>query len=365
MSASPFVRSCPKVELHAHLNGSLDHNIMHELNRRRVDRGRDPVTLPDWAKNTRDKSEAELAKYRQECDLAVVFGLFPVVQALTDDEESLSDATAMVLEAFAADNIKYVELRTSPKTTAAGLDERRYAETVIRAMRRVNADKDLDLTAGLLLSLDRSKGVALAEKTVDLAKELLDEGHGDILVGIDLSGNPSIGDARDYIPALRRASSYGPKLAVHLAEVPGMEEETVAVLSQVAVGRVGHGTCIHPDDGGSEAMWKALKDTMAPVEVCLSSNVMAKNVKGYDSHHVRRLHADSHPYCACTDDLGIFLTDLSTELAHLQEVLGLSDEELYKHNVGALEMSFASEETKSRLRILLSEWYSSYKSMFE
>ena len=88
MSPSPFVLSCPKVELHAHLNGSITTKMMHKLNDQRVQRGRQPVRLPEWTQN-----EDQVTSYRQDCDLRLVFSLFPVVQALTDDLSQLLQIT--------------------------------------------------------------------------------------------------------------------------------------------------------------------------------------------------------------------------------------------------------------------------------
>ena len=72
----------------------------------------------------------------------------------------------------------------------------------------------------LLLSLDRSKSLQQNTEIADLA--MMFKSTADVLVGIDLSGNPSKGQFVDYIPLLQRCRDVGFYVTVHAGELPDM-----------------------------------------------------------------------------------------------------------------------------------------------
>ena len=71
----------------------------------------------------------------------------------------------------------------------------------------------------LLLSLDRSKSLQQNTEIADLA--MMFKSTSDVLVGIDLSGNPSKGRFVDFIPLLQRCRDAGFYVTVHAGELPG------------------------------------------------------------------------------------------------------------------------------------------------
>lgn len=82
-------------------------------------------------------------------------------------------------------------------------------------MRLHAGDNTSHICVRLLLSIDRRETVQQALATVELAAASMHRG----VVGIDLSGNPSVGQLETWLPALRLAREKGLKLTLHAAEV--------------------------------------------------------------------------------------------------------------------------------------------------
>ena len=71
------------------------------------------------------------------------------------------------------------------------------------------------ISVGLILSIDRRETAAQAQETVDLAISL---GKHQV-IGIDLSGDPTLNSWCDWVPALKKACWHGLKITLHAAEV--------------------------------------------------------------------------------------------------------------------------------------------------
>lgn len=71
------------------------------------------------------------------------------------------------------------------------------------------------MSVGLILSIDRRETAAQALDTVELAVSLGLE----TVVGIDLSGNPTLNQLSTWLPALELARQNGLKITLHAAEV--------------------------------------------------------------------------------------------------------------------------------------------------
>lgn len=278
-----------------------------------------------------------------------MFALFPLIQAVTDHPEAVKAATVGVLEAFAEENAVYVELRSTPREVEGRMTKAEYVEAVLDGIREARAKLGIDAT--FLVSVDRRNGAAAATKCLQIVQEVMRR-RPDLprVVGVDLSGDPRQGDARDYLPLFKSAREAGLRVSCHLAEVPN-DAEVSSVLASLCPGdRIGHGVCFHPETGGSERLFRALLESRVPVEVCQTSNTIVQAVANYDEHHLRHLWRAGHPVAVCTDDRGVFLCSVGQELERARRLLGVGERELLALAEGAVDFAFCPEEVKGRLR---------------
>ncbi|XP_051124730.1 N6-mAMP deaminase [Andrographis paniculata] len=346
--------SMPKIELHAHLNGSIRDSTLLELARGLGEKG-DIVF-----------SDVEQVIMKNDRSLSEVFKLFDLIHIITTDHETVTRITREVIEDFAAENVVYLELRTTPKRNdCKGMSKRSYVEAVLEGIRSVNSvEVDLsdevvnpdtatshvvgDISNGeaskkvyvrLLLSIDRRETAEAAMETVKLALELRNMG----IVGIDLSGNPVVGEWKTFLPALEFAKKQGLSVTLHCGEVYNPDE--IRAMLDFLPKRIGHACCFGEDE------WKTLKTLGIAVEICLTSNIRTESVASVEVHHFADLYETNHPLILCTDDSGVFSTTLSAEYLLASSAFGLGRMEMFELSRKGIDYIFASDRVKRELKL--------------
>jgi adenosine deaminase len=166
-----FTQALPKVELHAHLSGSISRATLHKI-------------WQDKTSTAKDDNEIQLV------DPAVALipaGTFPTIISffqifndyiynLVNDQESIAYATRAVIEDFQRDGVRYLELRTTPRSIpGAGISREEYVKIVLEALSQYHKaqlnsganDTDL-IEVHLILSIDRTMTASEADEIVNL-----------------------------------------------------------------------------------------------------------------------------------------------------------------------------------------------------
>ncbi|XP_042333257.1 adenosine deaminase-like protein [Sceloporus undulatus] len=280
--------------------------------------------------------------------LGECFQMFQIIHQITNRTEDILMVTKEVVQEFAADGVKYLELRSTPRDEpATGMTKRTYLEAVLEGIRQCRED-DLDIDVRFLVSVDRRAGPTVAKETVKLAEEFLLSTDG-VVVGLDFSGNPTAGHGQDFLEPLLEARKAGLMLALHLSEIPNQEEETRLLLG-LPPDRIGHGTFLHSPSPSSPDLVQLVRQNRTPLELCLTSNLKGQTVPSSDQHHFGFWYNMGHPVVLCTDDKGVFATDLSQEYQLVAETFQLSEEQVWDLSYNAIDHIFASGYTKAKLK---------------
>ncbi|KAL1646123.1 hypothetical protein SLS58_003543 [Diplodia intermedia] len=258
-------------------------------------------------------------------------------------------STLSVLESFRRDNVVHLELRTTPRAIPdQGITKTQYVETILACIEEHNARPLNTMHTGLILSVDRRNSLVEAEEVVGLALSFQSRG----VVGIDLCGDPVKGDVRIFSGVFAKAKAAGMKITVHFAEAAASSTDTeLWTLLNWYPDRIGH--VIHV----KEEIRKKIIEQKIGVELCISCNVHAKMITGsFQDHHFGWWRNSGVGVALSTDDVGVFCSPLSEEYYLAITHFNLSREDVKELCEGVVDIIFASDEEKSRLRKLYASW---------
>lgn len=351
-----FTKALPKVELHAHLSGSISRETLHTIwQKKNAKTNDDDNTLPDPA-----------VALKPAGTFPTILSFFQIfndyIYNLVNDRESIAYATRSVVEDFQHDGVRYLELRTTPRNIAkAGISREEYVQIVLDALSQyhevqlASGAEDADLIeVHLILSIDRTMSATEAEEIVTIAAkharpsprlEAQSQLEPPSVLAIDLCGNPTKGDVSTFTPAFQLARKLGLKTTVHFAEVSASstEAELVTLLSWHP-DRLGHAINI------PSHFKEIIKDRKIGLELCLSCNVLAEMTQGgLKAHHFGEWWATECPVALSTDDVGVFESALSNEYLIAAEAFGLGRRELVALAGRAARAAFGGHERMERL----------------
>jgi adenosine deaminase len=366
-----FCRALPKAELHAHLHGSVRPSTLAEL----VQAREDLASQADAAAVIRDVLPLPGRSLR-DC-----FRIFDLIHAVVTSEDVLRRITREALEDAATDGVRYLELRTTPRVLALTADPAssglpayiatseqsagyaRYVGLVIEEMEAAEA-RGLPVTPRLLLSINRTGTLAAATDMLAVAKYYAAKpcagaGSGGYVVGVELSGDPTRGDARTFLPLLASARACGLRISVHCGEVMNVAE-TEAILD-AAPDRLGHMCVLGPltvarllatlspcASATAAAGARGQRPLLAPIpiEVCPTSNALTLHLPSLHHHPTINPWLEAgYPLAICTDDSGVFDVTLSEEYADVAHTYGLGRARLAQLARASFDYAFADAAT--------------------
>jgi adenosine deaminase len=287
----------PKLELHAHLNGSIVHLTMMEL----IQRFHPELKLEYLSNFTEEHNGKTQPKPHSIDTIHSFFQLFQFIYRLVDSPKAITLATLRICELFWDMNCVYLELRSTPKG-----DKSEYIKAVIQGiqifetiygsplklhsqvqhdwvyenepvlenhkrLQRLSLMREGRLPhciVRLLVSLDRRHTVDQALQTISTV-HLLPVDLQPYVIGFDICGDPTKGNLMNWVPVFDELHRRNYPFTVHLGEVPNCDKEIAFVLDQNPR-RVGHATFFN-----SKAE-RITKQKRICVELCISSNLLCK-----------------------------------------------------------------------------------------
>jgi len=318
-----LIKCLPKCELHIHIEGSLEPDMMFALARR------NGVALP-YA------SVEEIRNAYRFRNLQDFLDVYYLGMSVLITEQDFYDLAFAYLLRAQADNVRHVEMFFDPQGhTGRGI----AFETVIDGLSRAIADarQALGVSASLIMCFLRHLDEASAQKTLDAALPFRDRIAG---VGLDSSeaGNPPAKFARVFA----RARDAGFFLTAHAGE-EGPASYVWEALDVLGVMRVDHGNHAMDDDVLVERL---ARDKMA-LTVCPLSNLRLRVIDDLRHHPLRRMMDKGLRVTVNSDDPAYFGGYVNQNYRAVSDALTLDRDEIAAIVRNGFHASLMSEAEKA------------------
>jgi adenosine deaminase len=317
-----FIRAIPKAELHLHIEGTLEPEMVFDLARRH-------------GMGLRYPSVAALREAYRFADLQSFLDVYYAGAEVLRDESDFHALTWTYLKRAHAQGVVHVEIFFDPQThTARGVP----FDAVIGGIRRGLADgeRTFGITHRLILCFLRHLSAAEAMETLEQA---LPHRQAITAVGLDSSeaGNPPA----KFAAVFERARSEGFLTVAHAGE-EGPPAYIHEALDLLKVSRIDHGVRSEEDP----ALLARLARERMPLTVCPLSNVMLRVFDRCEDHNLKRLLDQGLCVTVNSDDPAYFGGYVVENYLAVNEALRLSREDIVQLARNSFEASFLSEEKK-------------------
>jgi len=319
-----LVDGLPKAELHLHIEGSLEPELMFALAKR------NRVALPY-------PTVASLKAAYDFSDLQSFLDIYYAGASVLATERDFFDMTWAYLERAQTENVRHVEIFFDPQThTSRGVPFRIAIEGIHAALSE--GARKLGISAFLIMCFLRHLSEEDAFATVEQALPYRDRIVG---VGLDSSerGHPPSKFARVFA----RCRELGWRAVAHAGE-EGPPAYITEALDLLKAERIDHGVRCLEDP----AVVARLAAEQIPLTVCPLSNVKLRVFPSLEQHNLRQLMAAGLRVTVNSDDPAYFGGYVNANYRAVQRALGLSREDLRRLAKNSFLASFLPEAEKQR-----------------
>ncbi|HKL41727.1 MAG TPA: adenosine deaminase [Clostridia bacterium] len=324
----------PKIELHSHLDGSID-----------------PKLIFDLAKNQGIKLITDqfdsFKKYVQApdtCDsLKTYLERFSIPVQVMQTKDNLQKIAYNYILNLKNSNIKYAEVRFAPiQHVRTGLSIDEVIQSVLSGLK--SATEETGIISNLIICGMRHLPVEKNLEVFKIASKYL--GYG--VVAVDLAGNEADFPPLVHKKAFDYAHSEGFQITVHAGET-GSYENIITSVNDLNASRIGHGVNAIND----EETINLLLEKNITLEVCPTSNIQTKAYKTYREHPFKKLLDLGVRVTLNTDNMTVSNTTLNKEYRIMKETFNLDRSDFLELYRNSIEAAFVKQDYKNKLIKLL------------
>ena len=319
-----LIHALPKAELHIHIEGSLEPEMMFELAQR------NGVELPyqDVA--------AIRAAYEFNC-LQDFLDLYYQGMSVLLTQQDFHDLTWAYLQRCRDDNVVHTEIFFDPQGhTDRGVAFETVFEGIWSALQR--GEQELGISSRIIMCFLRHLDEEAAFATLAQAEPFIDRIEG---VGLDSS---ELGHPPDkFLAVFKRAGDVGLKRVAHAGE-EGPPDYVYQALDVLQVDRIDHGNRALEDS----VLVDRLVAEQIPLTVCPQSNLRLAVVDDMKDHPIRQMLQRGLKATVNSDDPAYFGGYVNDNFNALVDAVGLTQDEILSLVRNSFEASFLDRESISQ-----------------
>lgn len=332
-----FINGLPKAELHLHIEGTLNPELMFKIAKRNK-------------LEIRYKSVEELKQAYNFSNLQDFLNLYYEGARVLLTEEDFYEMTWAYLEKASSQNVLHCEMFFDPQThTNRGVK----FETVINGIHAAMTDagKNLGISTKLIMCFLRDLDEDSAIKTL---QESLP--HKDKIIGVGLDtaeiGNPP----SKFKNVFDMAQHHGFLTVAHAGE-EGPSEYVWDALDNLNVSRIDHGNNSMDDDSLIEELAKS----KMPLTVCPLSNLKLKVIDDLKKHPLKRMIDKELMVTINSDDPAYFGGYVNENYSAITDALDLSKEDICQLARNSFQASFLNDDEKRKMSAMVDEYFKANK----
>lgn len=322
----------PKAELHLHIEGTLEPELILEL------ATRNQITLP----------YATLAQLRAQyefTDLQSFLNLYYENMAVLVTEDDFADMTRAYLARARDAGVRHAEIMFDPQAhLARGVSLATSVNGIAGAL--ASSESDFGISTVLIAAFlrDESQDSALA-----VLADLLEMKAPIIGIGLDSAevGNPP----SKFVKLFENARAAGLRLVAHAGE-EGPPSYVWDTLDLLGAERIDHGIRSVEDS----LLVKRLAREQVPLTVCPLSNVRLRAVDSLAAHPLPQMLASGLNVCLNSDDPAYFGGYAEQNFEVVATEFAFDTDMLERLAANSITSSFAPEERKAQLMAELAAW---------
>lgn len=324
MNQIELIRALPKAELHVHIEGTFEPELMFAIAQR------NQIQIPY-------QSVEEVKQAYNFHNLQSFLDIYYAGANVLVHEQDFYDLAWAYFEKCAEDRVVHTEMFFDPQTHT----ERGVAfATVLTGLKRAceDAKAKLGISSQLIMCFLRHLSEEKAFETLEQALPFKDD---IIAIGLDSSevGHPPSKFERVFA----KARDAGFLIVAHAGE-EGPPEYIWEALDLLKVNRIDHGVRSEEDE---QLMARLIAEKM-PLTVCPLSNLKLCVVNDMADHNIRRLLQKGVHVTVNSDDPSYFGGYMNDNFIAIQQALDLSNEELKQLAINSFEASFISDQEKQK-----------------